>query len=1115
MTPEKAHFQENLWLNQNTPEQLEKLKNDLKAKVDTLKADGSFSGEDLADLVDLLDDKTILSPTEAELKSHLETLQNLETQIDFLMALVEVGGEENKRIIENEIWWETVENISTESTHKVETFYKVKIDGKEITFKNIEKNSKENFEKILELYNTSKKFTFYENNTAKEKNNELNNFLLNIQNKSEITKIDVYEAEVLSLNLYKIASNQSEKNFKEFNDLKWIEDIDVEDYNLNFQTGLKMLIYTNINFKELSTKTIRIWQDKISWLDSESEVLRFQKKLIERLKKISKNEANNYDFIYEQWKWYTFKEKPKDQQISNQETSTTETTAENETENIDEIYETFLKELEDTNLIKQQILEIWNQIGLKNNNKNKNLKINTKNERIQSIMEKENPTQEDLKEMKIFLLNEKLLNAKKLTKSEISLLLSNKNNDKNNLKNISEYLEKNNIELDLRLVYPKNIGYFLKIQNIKVLPISYLGLPINQEFIKFQNNSILPIFQRILDNIPKEDQKGYFDNIIQKIYAESSPWNTINTEEIFTLINSNDILKNSYNARNFSRFKGSLPEVIQNLYALWDNLPKQINEAKDYESLKNLFKEIPNFVKNNWSILNSLLKKVDKLNIVNEFKISDFYSLQNNIDFNYYFLIKTGTIIDEKWNIQNKYLKPDEIDTIKIFNRRSLGSPIITNMQDDKISPDDVRKSLKLYYNINEINNSNIGVTEVSNIKNILSNKKLETTQMESLKTGLSQILEKHSIDNKHLDEIFKILSDIENKNDLTSIPQEIGQIIYWENFKNNLEEISTLLKDIYNSLDNFFNQKIKNLSDSLVKNHWIDEKKLSEIKSEIEKYITENTKPEKKVEIIKRILKAKLNITEKNQDIENIFFEIYWLNTLAKEAKLAANNTEAYIKFALSWESGPFEDYAARNKIALKNEFWEIINADKIKNIWDGFTYKDWLIFNQNYAIDTEKWLLKFPSWNVELSQTEQNMIKSNPETAKNIINLYSSLERVWLSKLWNFRENIFKSIENISNWRFTRQDWDYFNETETKILLNSILVSIWEKPINQSLNMEAFLSRIEEANGRDITWTEKQINWHKDTKLENLFIEKFIPRWDVLWFKQSSFENSLKKIN
>jgi|GEM_PF-3498248 hypothetical protein len=69
---EVQKFQENLQLEKKSPEQLEKIKIELKQKIDTFKQDGSFSHEELNSLVDLLSDKTILSPTEKELKSHLE-----------------------------------------------------------------------------------------------------------------------------------------------------------------------------------------------------------------------------------------------------------------------------------------------------------------------------------------------------------------------------------------------------------------------------------------------------------------------------------------------------------------------------------------------------------------------------------------------------------------------------------------------------------------------------------------------------------------------------------------------------------------------------------------------------------------------------------------------------------------------------------------------------------------------------------------------------------------------------------------------------------------------------------------------------------------------------------
>ena len=148
-----------------------------------------------------------------------------------------------------------------------------------------------------------------------------------------------------------------------------------------------------------------------------------------------------------------------------------------------------------------------------------------------------------------------------------------------------------------------------------------------------------------------------------------------------------------------------------------------------------------------------------------------------------------------------------------------------------------------------------------------------------------------------------------------------------------------------------------------------------------------------------------------------------------------------------------------------------------------------------------------------IKLSQQEKNMMKSNPEIAKNIVNLYDSLDKVWLSKLWNLRENIFKSVENTFGLQFDRKDWDFLDEREIKIFFNAILSSIWEKPMKPDLKLNIFLNEIEKINWREITWKERQINSYWETRLESVFINKFMQKWDAFGFKQEAFERALKE--
>jgi hypothetical protein len=130
-----------------------------------------------------------------------------------------------------------------------------------------------------------------------------------------------------------------------------------------------------------------------------------------------------------------------------------------------------------------------------------------------------------------------------------------------------------------------------------------------------------------------------------------------------------------------------------------------------------------------------------------------------------------------------------------------------------------------------------------------------------------------------------------------------------------------------------------------------------------------------------------------------------------------------------------------------------------------------------------------------------------------KNIVNFYEVLEKVGLSKLWNIKDQIFKSISNVL-WVWFNIDWDYLNKNEVKIFLNSILKSVWEKTISKTLDLEDFISKIWEINWTQVWWSEKIVNCIWDTKIEKLFFDKYFPRWsnNCVWFKNAEFEKNIK---
>ena len=170
------------------------------------------------------------------------------------------------------------------------------------------------------------------------------------------------------------------------------------------------------------------------------------------------------------------------------------------------------------------------------------------------------------------------------------------------------------------------------------------------------------------------------------------------------------------------------------------------------------------------------------------------------------------------------------------------------------------------------------------------------------------------------------------------------------------------------------------------------------------------------------------------------------------------------------------------------------------------------------NKVIDTWNAQYNPESWNVQiwekilnLSTQEQKLIENNPDSLKNIVDFYSTLNKVWLAKLWPLKEQIFNVIWSIK-WVWFKIDQNYLSENETKIFLNEILKSIWEDIINPILGINDFIATIERKNNTQFSWAEEQVNITWDTKIEQKFISSFAPRWNLIWFNSNAFEQKIK---
>lgn len=976
MTPEKAHFQENLWLNQNTPEQLEKLKNDLKVKIDTLKADGSFSGEDLADLVDLLDDKTILSPTEAELKSHLESLQNLETQINFLMALVDIGEESGS-------WLENWENqvLSEEELENLSNPTSNDINNNENSWNSVnEEFDKETELMVLEMWYEEiiNYLSKLENPLNKDNLNEFKNFLKNLQ-------IPIND-------IITLAERYNDKEKIDFiNNLK-NRIVEIETWENNIWNEIEydwFKVMNDIEEKEFKEKSI-------------------ENKVIDLIINLSKKDNIT-------WK--------------------------------------------DLDILINELKGI-STIDIKDYIKKENIPDNLKNLKIELIENFEN---------KISKLPE---NERK----EFDIVNYSINYTENAIENL-------NLDIKYKKIEYWSEEYMLKAKKILNSPIFQKNEMIHEFFSLLSWSSSFSFLEwttdKIWETIWKEDIYNVLTYLTNLLKWEVSGLNFDDNWKI-ELIKKEDLRPDEIEDQ-----KNLIKETIKTkedvyLIKLWIKL---LTPPEKYEEITKIFYQEINDNENlkklpeseNYKIINENSKFIEKDNLVQE----KYKQLKNNL---------TKEKVEKLWWIKDfKKISKNEIEKAKL------------NIDDKNLN--DI---LNWLFTKNWDLNLEFWIENAFNI--IKSDKKIENKQ-----------------------ETFKKLIDIINwvaqeikKDKINKISPEERKTIEdnIKTFKRSIEELlQKEFEDIPDSAKKYFkrNERWKYIFNIVAFYNWlINDKSFSKkdiSRSWIMFWVHNITK-----DIVEKFL---TNIWIKREENEDLYLSSLQLLVKNNQLKVSQSKLWLDIPDKLDWDAiykhleswWTYSSYIEKIQQEKLNSTEKNSNSQETQNNSTNYS-KD--ISSWEYTLDTSNSVIKTESWkNISLNQEEINMIQKNPDTMKNIINLYESLERVWLTKLWNYKEDIFKSLENVFRVQFDRKDGNYLDERETKILLNAVLTSLWEKPIKTDKKIDNFLSEVENINWRQVTWTEKEVNKLWESRLEASFIEKFVWRWDMIWFKQSAFEDSLKKIN
>ena len=705
--------------------------------------------------------------------------------------------------------------------------------------------------------------------------------------------------------------------------------------------------------------------------------------------------------------------------------------------------------------------------------------------------------------------------------------------------NLSELTNKEKIEL-LEIVDEENLKTIL-VENQKEIRKLDKKKYLNQLNTILNNSSLSEDLENEEDNIRidntlsklfKEDYKKAIE-----IFEDIDFWTgkLLELPKTKEIIFKNPEVINYFIKENFKFYK-ILPQNLQKEHSIQYTESVLINaDYKDIQlaklqfwNLKDLiiiFNTINKYEKeNSINIINNLIKRpIFKLTLISFQK--DHYNEMNSL--NEEQKKEIWKILDLLWKYwEEKKLKYKKTKN-KVSNKNIIKSKVWTKEYDNEYSLQLGSLQNKVYnksllllekYSSNQEKQGELASIINKLTEKILSNSDYPTDLISKLAYLIDEkeynfILENIEISGKELSE-----ENIEKSNN------KINNILEKNpNDKKSIEKLYLLRKwkfndKAYTLIYNIWLENIVNTLEKQWENYidikWILWKKWY-IYSENEIQIITLNKLLWKNKISSELKNELINII-KNVEIqkkseETKIFTNDWVYKTAKEWN------DKQLNFLINKYKKEYkENYIIelnRDINKYEKEYWKL-NIKEINNI--NLEQKNNIIKNQNYSFLHETWVVTISeNWKTEkitLTPAERLLVNQNPETLENIVDFYKTLDRIWLSKFWTIKEELFQTIWN-KKWVWFKIDSDYLNENEIKIFLNSVLKSIWEDEISPVFKLDSFLSIIERKNNTQIWWKEAIVNNNlSETKLENKFFNKFVNRnsW-IIWFNFSKFEQSI----
>jgi hypothetical protein len=258
-----------------------------------------------------------------------------------------------------------------------------------------------------------------------------------------------------------------------------------------------------------------------------------------------------------------------------------------------------------------------------------------------------------------------------------------------------------------------------------------------------------------------------------------------------------------------------------------------------------------------------------------------------------------------------------------------------------------------------------------------------------------------------------------------------------------------------------------------ILSNTWIDKNKLSRILSNYEEYNNYiNT----------------LTILNEKKELDKNWKEFLKLLLSLKDYIKRAYNIQKNNNIDINEYLKNYNWYWRENKSKLNyinksNNNKDIQNKSKPIQI----NSPSKILFNYELNTDNQSPEIKLNTWeNIQISQEEAKIVKSNPEAAENLINFYKFFKELNLESIWDYRKELMIAMWNRN-----------INLLDNNSLSKSELLQFWN---NLILAINNLCKNNKELNKKPKLFISSSLSWVKNE------LRKFSWAWSILSDEKTS---------